>query len=118
MPKSGNTQIIDVQAEKIDDVISSSESVNFIKMDVEGAESLVIEGGERVFSSQSLLAFSMEFTPGGLRLHKDPRELVDKFIALGFSAFFIEPEGLVSVESGADAIDKLKGNMGDLLFRR
>ncbi|CAM3065898.1 FkbM family methyltransferase [Methylobacterium mesophilicum] len=115
---SATTQIIDVQAEKIDDVLFSSEPVNFIKMDVEGAEALVIEGGQRIFSSSSLLAFSMEFTPGGLRLHKDPRELVDRFLALGFSAFFIEPEGLVDVASGAEAMEKLKGDMGDLLFRR
>ena len=52
------------------DEFASSEDVrvNILKLDVQGADALVIAGGERVFSQDPLTAF-VEWWPDGLRSH-------------------------------------------------
>jgi len=60
--------------------------VDFIKMDTEGAEGLIIEGAEKVLMRNNNLKIAMEFWPYGLKNlgTDDPLKLLHKFQDYGF----------------------------------
>ncbi|HYE46154.1 MAG TPA: FkbM family methyltransferase [Caulobacter sp.] len=70
-----------VPMRRLDDVTGAG-APTMIKLDVEGFEAEVIEGGARVLSAPSLLAIQTEL---------DTPEIREKFAGLGFGAMYYDP---------------------------
>jgi FkbM family methyltransferase len=86
-------QVIEVRADRLDDVLSvhALSKPIALKIDTQGAECRILEGGKTVFEAASLLAF--EFWPYGLRrMASDPESLIS-FVGAQFSTGAILPEG-------------------------
>ncbi len=67
--------------------------VDFLKMDVQGAEGQVIEGGERTLRDNDVKIL-MEYWPDGLRkMGTHPLDLLEKLRSWGFSISAVEPNG-------------------------
>jgi len=84
-----------VEATTLDSFISNlgDHRVDLIKMDIQGAEGLLIKGGEETLRRDGL-AIIMEFWPKGLRqVGTDPSELLRKLVELGFQIKVICGEG-------------------------
>ncbi len=77
----------EVETETLDNFIlreGKGRKIDIVKMDVQGAEGLVLRGARQVFSNESLIVM-MEFEPEKLRiLGTDPSALLDELLALGF----------------------------------
>ena len=62
-----------------------------IKMDVEGFETEVIKGGEKIFSCSELEAVLVELNGSGLRYGFDEQAIREKFLAWGFQPCSYDP---------------------------
>ncbi len=66
--------------------------LDIIKIDVQGAEGLVLEGSENILKKNNLKIF-MEFWPYGLKnLNTEPLELLRRLEFYGFKIFLINPK--------------------------
>lgn len=77
---------VDVPAMRLDDYLQQQgiENVDVLKVDVEGAEALVLAGAERVLQQPHLKIF-MEFWAEGLKnMNADPRQLLEGLVQRGF----------------------------------
>jgi len=77
--------------------------VHFIKMDVQGAEALALEGMKGLLKANRGLKLVTEFEPGNLKTAgADPKKFLDSLKKAGFKLFEIPEEGpLKSVEPKA-----------------
>jgi hypothetical protein len=67
--------------------------VDVLKMDVQGAEGLVLKGMSQTVLNSPKLKIFMEFWPHALlRCGTNPKDLVEEFMALGFSIQIIDQE--------------------------
>lgn len=92
--------------------------VDFIKMDVQGAEGLVLEGCRNVISQNPGLKILMEFWPSGLRqLKTDPYEMLKKLAEDGFRFSVLLQDGRLSpVEDLQKVVDDAEGKDYTNLF--
>jgi len=99
-----NTPVIDVPTVPMDDFhFSCDYSPNLIKVDVEGAEKLVLQGSQSLLqlSPEAAPVWIMEFAPANcVRYHYHPQELLDEFVCHGYRNFWITPSGLADVQPG------------------
>lgn len=95
---------IQVKARRVDDLIPAETHVNVIKMDVEGAEALVLAGGHRLFSSPSLRAIVMEFTPAAVAKFQPPQEFLAWFQAQGYRLRVFGGEGLTGPKTPSEIV--------------
>jgi FkbM family methyltransferase len=80
---------IEVETIRLDDVIKDTR-IDFIKMDVQGAEGLVLEGAENILKNNNL-KIMMEFWPAGLsNMGTDPQRLLTKLQQNGFKISIID----------------------------
>lgn len=82
----GGREAIEVEVERLDDVLSGFEPA-IIKIDVEGFETNVIAGAERVLSRPSLCAVIMELNGSGERYGFDENQLHEHMLEYGFKTF-------------------------------
>ena len=75
-------------------VAPSSPKVKMIKIDVEGAESFVIEGGNDFFKRSKCEALLIEISPGS-RFNNDPFSLYQKLRKYGYSFAYYFPENRI-----------------------
>lgn len=93
--------------------------VDVIKIDAQGAEGLIIEGGEKILKNNALKIF-MEFWPYGLKnMGTNPLELLYKLQSYGFKTILIDKnieriEPIKAIEMCNNAPDK-KGAFNLLL---
>ncbi len=82
---SEKPRFIEMETITLDEFLKDlSDKVDFIKIDTQGAEGLIIDGAERVLRDNNL-KITMEFWPDGLRnLGTDPLELLCKLQKYGF----------------------------------
>ena len=93
-----NEQIIKVGTFRLDDLISTSKSISFIKIDVEGGELDVLRGAKEVLkSSQPIVAFECGAS-SYLGYHETPDEIFEIFSSLGYSIFSILGEEMSNCE--------------------
>ena len=108
-PGSGTQEIIEVETGRLDDVIDCSKYKNiFIKMDVQGAEHLVIRGGHRIFSTASVVVSEVSFCP-----------LYEEGISFENICSILQPFGLVFCGMLDQVYDRLgEGRIiqGDAIF--
>lgn len=78
--------------------------VNLIKIDVEGAEQLVIEGGAATFASQEQLMILLEAANlNASSFNYSVWDLLSKLIDMGFNMYYFDSMGSLSKVAGYDA---------------
>jgi FkbM family methyltransferase len=82
----------EVEVDTLDNVIAEVQPV-LIKIDVEGFETEVVAGAERVLSKKSLLAVIMELNGSGQRYNYNEWELYKRMIDYGFTPCSYIPFG-------------------------
>lgn len=86
-------QAVSVPAYRIDDLVPPGSRVDFIKMDIQGAEPIAMRGAERVLADNPGIVLLFEFWPYGIRRSgHDPEEFLDRMRESGFRLHAI-PEG-------------------------
>lgn len=83
---------IRVRTVRLDEFLESIgiNSVNMVKIDVEGAEMLVLEGAEKVFERSKNLRLIIELNPQALRAAKvHPYDLIEKIKRLGAKKIYV-----------------------------
>jgi FkbM family methyltransferase len=92
----GSASEIEVDVVLLDDLISAGERVDLVKIDVEGAELVVLEGMSRIIADNPNLTIIAEFGPSHLKAtHATPESWFSAFHDRGF-------DGLVIDELSAD----------------
>jgi FkbM family methyltransferase len=84
---------------RIDDLLSEFENrIDFIKIDVEGAEPLVMRGAKQVISANPQLKIVMEWSPNQIQAAGfDIAEFVDDLYSLGLRSLKIYPDGIEEI---------------------
>jgi FkbM family methyltransferase len=81
---------VEVETLTLDDFLKD-EKVDFIKMDTQGAEGLVIDGARRVLQSNIYMGILLEFWPFGLKnVGTDPSELLRSLECFNFKVKLID----------------------------
>ena len=93
------TDIINIPAVKLDQILNG-QIPKFIKIDVEGYESKVIDGAENIFSHNDLKCIIIELIGGGKNYGFDEDALHKKLLNYGFSTYTYTPstKKLVSLQ--------------------
>lgn len=73
------------------DSLTSNETPSLIKMDVEGFETAVLKGAQRILNSPVLNAIIVEMNGSGMRYGYDERDIHILLLSLGFQAYTYEP---------------------------
>ncbi|MBI4801346.1 MAG: FkbM family methyltransferase [Elusimicrobia bacterium] len=102
---------VEVETAAIDDFMPGGAVVNFIKMDIQGAEYLALQGMERTIKNSGHLLMLCEFSPALLRrAGTDPLEFLKKLEALGFTLKYLDEEKKSAVPAGtAELLGKCEG---------
>jgi FkbM family methyltransferase len=88
-------EAIDTQCISLDDFfVDVDRAVNFIKMDIQGAEAQALRGMRHLLARSPGLRIVTEFWPRGMTLCGDnPRQFLDDLQALGFDVGVIDEQG-------------------------
>ncbi len=99
-----NIKQLRVSAVSLDDYVAAHnlKRPDFIKLDVEGAEPAVIEGGKQTLQNENAPDMVVEANPLRLRsLGFTPKYLYSLLDSLGYSLFVVERSGLASISGGS-----------------
>ena len=102
-------EAIRVPVTTLDEFFPSGTRVDFIKMDIQGAEYAALTGARRVIEDNPRMMIATEFAPVGLKqLGNDPRAFLGDLVDLGFAISVLETgnRGLVPMY-GSQALDQL-----------
>jgi FkbM family methyltransferase len=100
-PEGRTSQTVDVEAVTLDDYFRGREErLDFVKIDVQGAEGVVLAGMEQLAKTSADLGMVLELSPGLVRESGvDPDELVDR-LGTTFRIFTFE-DAVAPIEPGA-----------------
>lgn len=103
-PGDDDRETINVRALRVDDYLSNVARVDFIKIDVKGAELSVLQGMNSLLDRSPRVEILMEYWPFGLRrAGVEPREVLAFLDARGFALHLSsEPEKCVTIEELLD----------------
>lgn len=83
-------QSVEILATSLDDFFQNR-PVDFIKIDVEGAENMVFSGMQNIIKNNPRLGIMMEFWPHGLKMAGvSPRDFLRRIRDVGFSVYLIK----------------------------
>jgi FkbM family methyltransferase len=86
MPRGFSQEPVEVPLVRLDEIIPSDQMVDLLKIDAEGAELEVIEGGESLITSNPDIALIVEFGPSHLRRRgQTPKQWIEAFTKLGLN---------------------------------
>lgn len=81
---------VEVEMISLDDYLPKEKKVDIIKMDVQGAEALILKGMEKIISYSDKMIIFTEFWPDGIRkTGESPEEFLKKLVGFGFSLYNI-----------------------------
>lgn len=102
----------------LDDYFNSQNKIDFIQIDVQGAEELVFKGMRRLLNDNKSINILLEFWPEGLRkIGSSPVDFLKMIKQLGFQLAYInESSGMVSKTSIKECMEMCKGNYDISLF--
>ena len=74
--------------------------IDVIKMDIQGAEMLALEGMERILENNSKMTILVEFWPFGIeKSGYAPKKLFDKLVEKGFKIFLIKEDKMIPISN-------------------
>jgi FkbM family methyltransferase len=86
------TETIDVAVDTLDNVIAERNKLPLLlKIDVEGFETEVVKGADKVLKNNELKAIIIELNGSGNRYGYDETKIHDTFLSLGFSPYIYHP---------------------------
>lgn len=84
----GDREEIEVPCTSLDSVVPKNSTIDFIKMDIQGAEGFALEGMRRLIADQENLILVSEFEPWGLEESGyGAKRYTETLISLGFSLY-------------------------------
>jgi len=86
--QNGNT--VNVPVKKLDDILAGSDSV-FLKIDVEGFETNVIKGADKLLSGTAVMGIIIELNGGGNYYGFNELQLHEQILHYGFKPFCYSP---------------------------
>ena len=99
---SDGRKSVEIETAAIDDFLPPGAAVNFIKMDIQGAEHLALTGMEGTIKNSGPLTMICEFSPDLLKkAGADPAEFLKKLEGLGFALGYIDEDTQSIVRAGA-----------------
>jgi FkbM family methyltransferase len=105
-------QIITIRTTTLDDLIEKEAipPIDVIKMDIQGAEAIALEGMEKTLAKNSNIRILMEFWPYGIRRSgHDPAKMISGLWDLGFSIYEINRNsGEATLVTNADKLTSMK----------
>ena len=107
----GQTAMV-VRVRKLDDIIADEglASIDFMKIDVEGADFLALKGAEANLKNHNIKAMSFEFGSGNINSRTFFRDFWDFLRPLGYSISRILPGGkLLKIEEYAEDLEYFRG---------
>lgn len=110
---------IEIESVALDDFFKENLKVDFIKMDVQGAEMLVLLGMEKIIRNNKNLKIICEFWLGGLRNSGfSGDEFLNKVRECGFGIYFIDEEKncTMLMKENCDILQKCIGDKQLNLF--
>lgn len=97
-----------VQAVTLDELFAQDpRQVSLIKIDVQGAETMVIAGARRLLERQRPAVFVELHEPSLARLGSSPRELLDTLVQLGFAGHKLTRRGVGPAEDTEELLARL-----------
>ena len=76
---------------RLDDYFNFSKNIDFIKMDIEGAEALATDGMTRILEENSKIKLMTEFHPNELKkFGTTPEDYLEKLRSFGFKIYHID----------------------------
>jgi hypothetical protein len=108
---SKRVNVVTVEGISIDDYLADyNKSVDFIKVDVQGAEYSVLQGMKKVLLANHHVVLLTEFWPDGMRLNgTDPKMYLQELRALGFRIHQLASDGLLTCVQD-DIVSRLGGH--------
>ncbi|GEM_PF-365527 len=107
---------IKVETVTLDEYIKNNKVPTVIKIDVEGAEYMVLEGGKKFFSEHSLIVVMEVWS--GEKGKKFSKKSVDKIKELGFNKIYkIKSDGELESISEID-FDQIEGENDNFVFKK
>ena len=100
IPAGFRPKKISVSAPTLDSLLDAGElpKVDFIKIDIEGAEPIAFQGMHRVIAANPHIALVVEFCPDNLRdSHTDPSAFIETLRGFGLHVYAIKDEGLKEI---------------------
>ena len=105
-----------VQSVSLDEDLSHVQQIDWLRMDIEGAEILAIQGAKRLIENSPNLKIVTEWNPEFLSRYAEPAELVDYLFSQGFSAYKITQVGGFGEKLSKEQL--LTPQHSDLIFVR
>jgi len=109
-----------VRAVTLDDLTADDpRPVSLVKIDVQGAETLVIAGARRLLEEQRPAVFVEVDGPSLARQGSSPRELIESLVGLGFTGHRLTRRGVGAREEPDElqaAVGRSSGGYVDILF--
>ncbi len=86
-----NRPSLQVKTDRLDDILADKvTSVNFIKMDIEGAEPLALKGMEKIIGQSKNLKMLIEFYPKILKIGgTEPQDFLEQLTGYGFKLYVL-----------------------------
>ncbi|MDL2238319.1 FkbM family methyltransferase [Christensenellaceae bacterium OttesenSCG-928-K19] len=114
--EEGSEGKIIVHAVALDDVLKDVSHIDFVKIDVEGAEPLVLAGMKNIVKKNPDIRILMEFSQENLtRAGKAPGDLLDQIADMGLSMQGVDDDGNLK-PAQREALLQNKGIVNLLLF--
>lgn len=100
---------IKVPVTTLDEFFPAGTRVDFIKLDIQGAERSALIGARRVLADNPRIGVATEYWPTGMReCGDDPRGFLRDFVELGFEISVLGAgNGELILVSGSEALDRL-----------
>lgn len=107
-----------VETRRLDDAIGPDTDLDFMKIDVEGAEPLVVQGANRLFGSSRLRHVVLEFFAPGIAATRPPLDFLSELEAFGFVIHVINKNSTWTPFLAADLLNAYSNELVYLLLVR
>lgn len=103
----GEREGVLVPCRSLDSVIEAGTPIDFIKMDIQGAEGLALEGMRRLVSEQQNLILVSEYEPWGLKESGyGARQYCETLVSMGFQLHDLNEKSGELTATSPDALEK------------
>jgi FkbM family methyltransferase len=114
---------IEIESIRLDDYFSDNNKIDFIKMDIQGAEGKALQGMEHILKSNDDIKVMMEFSPVGFeKQNMDPEGTLKLLAGSGFTIYeILEREKKTKQVDTAELLKKYtpaRNNSANLLLLR